>query len=92
MSARQSHRESHRNFRQASVLAIVVLSLASIALDVSNGTLGWSLACTIGSVVVLVAHSRLSPRHDERPALRLLDGRTRTTSSISDHLANRATG
>jgi hypothetical protein len=70
---------------------MVALSLASIAIDVGNATVGWSLVGSIGTVVVLVLHARMSPRH-ESPALRLLHAEAGTTSTVTAHLPERATG
>jgi len=91
MTQRQYRPGFHRTRRTAAVLTMVALSLASIAIDAGNRTVGWSLVGSLGTVVVLVSHARMSPRR-ESPALRLLHARAGTTSTVTAHLPERAAG
>ena len=91
MTQRQYRRGFQRTLRTAAVITMVTLSLVSIAIDTGNRTVGWSLVGSIGTAVVLVLHARLSLRR-KRPALRLLHARAGTTSTLTAHLPERATG
>jgi hypothetical protein len=91
MTQRHYRRGSHRTLQTAAVLTMVGLSLASIAIDVGNSTVGWSVVGLIGTLIVLVLHARLSPGR-ERPALRLLHSRAGTTSTVTAQVPERATG
>ena len=91
MTEWQYRRRFHRALRRSAVFTMVTLSLASIAIDASKGTVGWSLVGSIGTVVVLVLDARLSPSGVD-PALRLLQSQPQTTSVVTAPVPERATG
>ena len=92
MNERQYHRRFHRAPRCFAVLTMVVLSLISIAIDATNGTVvGWSMLGSVGTALVLVLHARLSPRRKHR-SLQLFHGGVDRTPSVSLPVPHQATG